>query len=135
MLVTTPPDAEGASRTYLRAQTSDRLVGRVFFDVPLGNPTFPLATVSLLNLVPQQGEAPLFDAHISMDVWGQSKKDAIDATLEIVGVITGIRSVLLDAATFGYNGQVDSVIWLPQVDVDRRLARYVIDATLTVRSA
>lgn len=128
-------DAEGALRTYLRAQTSGTFAGRVFFDVPLGTPTFPLAVIGRIGGGPQPGEAPVEDVRVSIDVWAQSKKDAIDAAREVVGVITGICSTALDAETFGYNGQVDSVIWLPQVDVDRRLARYVVDATVTVRAA
>lgn len=126
-------DVEGAVKTYLKA-TVPELGGRVYFGVPeTQNPTMPFATVARVGGGRQVGEVPLEDATVSVDVWGISKLSAVQATSAVVDALQAIQgAVHLDVGLAGDNGQVDSIVWLPDDTV--KLARYNITGTVTVHA-
>lgn len=125
-------DAEGAFRSYVR--TAGGPWGqRAYFGTPeQPNPTLPMLVVSRIGGGPQLGEAPLDDARLSVDVWGITKFQAVEAVKVLTGLIQDLASTPLDAGTIALNGQVDSVVWAP--DDTLKLPRYVVDCTLTLKA-
>jgi hypothetical protein len=130
--VSTWPDAEGATRTWLRADAGvvAQMSTRVFFGVPKPTATYPLATVQRIGGGPGAGDAPVDEALLQIDVWGDKHANgngnkagcwtataAVLAALEVVNdtlIATGVRAAI----------NVESVNWLPDPADDR--PRYVI---------
>jgi len=128
------PDTEWSLREWLRAQLPTI---KVWFDVPSGTPTFPLITLG-----GRIGGAPdqiLDHPRMSFSVWGgpggNGRKLSRTAMSALVELLNSAENIPLDADTFAYGAVVDSVLWLPdESDPDNRIARYVVDASFTVRS-
>lgn len=123
-------DVEGAVRSWLRTQLPD-LSGRVFFGIPAKSPILPLVTLQRIGGAPQFGESPLEDIRLSFDVWGLIKEDAINTLTALSEVITDIANVTMPLGVHCCYAKVDSVLWRP--DDEKKLARYVADATFTVK--
>jgi hypothetical protein len=132
------PDVEGAVRDHLRAQNV--CGGRVYFGVPDGDPTYPLATVQRVGGGGDISEAPLDLALIQIDVWGRKDAaghtDKAAARAEANAVRTALQEIrgatALTATVTAYGAAVESDLWAPDPS-DR--GRYVITALVTARSA
>lgn len=125
-------DVEGALRTWTRDVLDPPLLARrVFFDVP-DNGILPLVTLARLGGAPDAGEIPFDYARITFSVWSRSKQEAAGLVGGLVEALHKMRdSKVGDVALRGAN--VDSVLWSP--DPDSKLARYIVDATVTVAPA
>lgn len=129
-------DVEGGLRTWFRAQSDITSVvsSRVFFGVPDGV-TFPIITLQRIGGGPQRGEAPLDDALIQIDCWGGigNKAQAWAVTAAVLAVLESMTPQELASGVYGYGASVDSVNFFPDPSDGR--SRYVVTATVTVRSA
>jgi hypothetical protein len=132
------PDVEGAVRDYLRAQgVCD---GRVYFGVPDGTPTYPLATVQRVGGGDDTSEAPLDLALIQITVWGRQDArqhtDKAEARTEANAVrdaLYGIRrATALTASVIAYGAAIESDLWAPDPS-DR--GRYILTALIPARAA
>lgn len=131
------PDTEWALREWLRVRLGTGV--KVWFDVPSGTPTFPIVTVGGRIGGGPDVSGILDQPRITFAVWGgpggDGRKLARETMTALVGVLESAENVPLDAATYAYGIVVDSIQWLPdETDRDNRLARYVVDASLAVRS-
>ena len=130
------PDTEWSLREWLRAELP---TVKTWFDVPNGTPTFPLITIGGRIGGAPDTDGTLDHPRISFSVWGgpggNGRKSARETMSALVDLIATAENVPLDAETYAYGGVVDSVLWLPdESDPDNRLARYIVDASFTVRS-
>jgi len=145
MTVQTMPDVEGGLRTYLRANTDlAALIGtRCYFGIP-DAPVFPLVVVRRVGGGDDIGDAPIEQALVQIDCWGDFTADGVHgnkAQAEAVrrcvrGILFGLTAhgaTHLDSATVCYGAVVLSDIWLPDPDDDR--PRYSISAQITARAA
>jgi hypothetical protein len=130
-MVSTYPDTEAAVKAAAKTALPV-LAGRVFYSVPEGTPALPLLTVALISGGPDNGEAPLDRPRLTFSCWGKTKLEASDLYRDLVTWLRRLDSVQLDSSTFCYGVTDIFATWQP--DDEARLARYVVDATLTVRS-
>lgn len=113
------PDSEDDARTWARSAIPS-VGGRVFFGFPAGTPTLPLITVSRIS-GPSDSSVPLDYPRLTWSVWGKTKKEAADVWRELVDALR-------------VHGAFDIFsVWLP--DDEAKLARYVVDASQTVKAA
>jgi hypothetical protein len=131
-------DSELAIRDWLRTQTSPTV--KVWFDMPKGDPSFPLITIGgRIGGAPDQ-YVPTDEPRISFQVWGgampgQGRQNAIAALGELVTALESVTGLALNASVYAYEARVDSMLWLPDdSDPDNVLARYVVDTTWLIRS-
>jgi hypothetical protein len=132
------PDVEGAVRDYLRDQ--DVCDGRVYFGVPTGSPTYPLATVQRVGGGDDPSEAPIDQALIQIDVWGRvdaaghtDKAEARTAADAVRAALHAIRgATALSETCTAYGAAVEADLWAPD-PTDR--GRYSITALVTARTA
>lgn len=136
-------DVMGDLRTWLRehpyltaltnSDNGSLLNGRVFFRIPDAT-TYPLIRIYRAGGANQDGEAPLEDVQVGIDVWGGSYADvtsianAVKAALHLMNPGTAIGS-----GTVGLNADVIGEIDSP--DPDTGNARKVLTAVLTVHAA
>lgn len=133
-------DVEGAVRDHLRAAAIDDLGSRVYFGVPDGEPTFPLATVQRVGGGDDPGEAPIDLALIQITVWGRQDARGHTDKAQARAVADDVRTVLhnlrrgtaLTEDVIAYGAAVESDLWAPD-PTDR--GRYVITALITARAA
>ena len=127
------PDTEDAARSWARTAVAG-VAGRVFFGFPAGEPALPLLTVARIS--GSTDPDPAIDyPRLTWSVWGRNKKDAADVMRQLIAALRGINSsggVLLNATTWCYQVEDIFTVWLP--DDEAKLARYVVDVTLTVRT-
>jgi len=128
-------DVEGSLRTWARNHPllTPLLAGRVFFGVPAASPVLPLVTVARIGGGPQPGEAPLEDVRITFEVWAKGKEDATEVMTNLVEALFDMRNDTLPGDTHGYSAQDVNVLWQP--DNTAKLARYIVDCAVTVRSS
>ena len=127
------PDTEDAARTWARTAVP-YFGGRVFFGVPAGTPTLPLATVARVSGPTDPGPAVDYP-RLTWQVWGRNKKDAADGMRALISALRGINrssGVALNPTTWCYEVYDIFTTWQP--DDEAQLARYVVDVTLTVRT-
>lgn len=133
-------DVEGAVRDYLRNQDIDDLGARVYFGVPTGSATYPLATVQRVGGGDDVSEAPIDQALIQIDVWGRIDNAGHTDKAQARAVADGVREALRDirGATeltdtcIAYGAAVEADLWAPD-PTDR--GRYSITALVTARAA
>lgn len=135
------PDIEGGLRDYLRAHGDVvAAVGtRIFFGVP-DTPTFPLVTVQRVGGGDDLSEAPIDQALVQFDVWGEldanghgKKADADTVRRAVRQALHDIRgATALNASTVAYGATVTDDRWLPDPNNDR--PRYSVTALVTARS-
>jgi hypothetical protein len=137
--VSTWPDVEGALRTHLRADAGvAALVGqRVFFGVPRGakEETYPLVVVQRVGGGQDASEAPVDVALVQVDCWGSINNGnglKAECTALVNSVRAALESVGTDSTAVLKGADVESVLWLPQVDNDR--PRYAVTAVVTAIS-
>jgi hypothetical protein len=128
MTAPTVPDVEYAVKKWTQTAVPS-VGGRVFFAVPAGTPTFPLAVCSLVGGTTDTVAAVEFP-RVSWRVWGRTKKEASDARRELVTALQRIQGVALDEVTWCAEANTIVSLWLP--DDEAKLASYVVDATLAV---
>lgn len=134
------PDVEGGMKTYLLADTDViAAVGtRVFFAVP-ASPTFPLVCVRRVGGGEGLGEAPVDEAIIAFDCWGDVKDKASAYTVKAavrraLFKIRGGPTVLRTPAAGvpgvdAFGASVNGDTWAPDPADDR--SRYVVTAAVT----
>jgi hypothetical protein len=141
------PDVEGAVRTYLRAHTDvTALCGtRVFFAVPR-QATYPLVVVTRVGGFDDTSDAPLDQALIQVDCWGDLHTDTIASPdkAQAAAVLRAVRQAFYDLthqpAVVSVAGddphdvrlagaQVQSDPYVP--DPDNRRPRYAVTAQVT----
>jgi hypothetical protein len=128
------PDVDGAVRTWLRADTGVQAIAaqRCYFGVPKPEPVWPLTTVQRVGGGNAPGDAPVDEAQIQIDCWGEiypsgngNKSQAwqlaraVRAALEVVNdtlIATGVRAAI----------DVESVSYAPDPTNDR--PRYIVSA-------
>lgn len=133
-------DVEGAVRDHLRAQNISNLGTRVFFGVPDGSPTYPLATVQRVGGGDDPGEAPIDQALLQVDVWGRldpaghtDKAQARAVADDVRAAFHAIRgATALTATVTAYGAAVEADLWAP--DPAGR-GRYSITVLVTARAA
>ena len=133
-------DVEGAVRDHLRSLNIDDLGTRVFFGVPDGDPTYPLATIQRVGGGDDPGEAPIDLALLQVDVWGRldaaghtDKAQARAVADDVRAALQAIRgATALTAAVTAYGAAVESDLWAP--DPAGR-GRYSITVLVTARAA
>lgn len=126
------PDTENGVREWLRGLDVVGVGTHVFFGIPASEPDI-FITVSRIGGGPVAGSTlPLDEARLSLHVWGSTKKEAADATQEVVAAVNDIEEEPLGASVYAYGGNVDSVLWQPAADTDR--PRYIVDVTITARA-
>lgn len=137
--MSTWPDVEGLLRTHLRADTGvAAIVGaRVFFGVPKGatEATFPLVVVQRVGGGADHSEAPLDVALMQVDCWGSiANGNGLKApcTALVNSVRAALEAVGTDSTAALKGANVESVLWLPQVDNDR--PRYAVTAVVSAIS-
>lgn len=123
-------DEEMAVKTWLKAHPllTPLVAGRVFFGVPEGSPAMPLVTVALLA---GSLAAPVAHSRLTFDCWAKTKQDAVQLRNALLAALCDLSGDLLDGDTFCYNTYDHVVTWVP--DDEAKLARYVVDATFSVR--
>lgn len=93
------PDTEGAVRAYLRshADVSALVSTRVFFGVP-DAPTFPLITVARVGGFDESSEAPLDQALVQIDSFGDLHPDTLNHPnkAQATAVNLAVRQALYD---------------------------------------
>lgn len=130
-------DADWAFRTYLRA-TLGPTIG-VWSAKPKGTPSFPMIIINgRLGGGPEPG-IPMDNPRLSFDVWGEAsgngRRQAVVAMKALVGALGDLDNEMLDPETYGFGAYDISVRWLPdESDPDNVLPRYVVDASMTLRS-
>lgn len=132
-------DVEGALRTHLRADAGVvALVGqRVFFGVPkkATEATFPLVVVQRVGGGSDVSEAPLDVALVQVDCWGSIANGnglKAGATALVNAVRASLEAVGTDQTAVLKGANVESVLWLPEVDNDR--PRYAVTAVVSALS-
>lgn len=128
------PDPEGAVRAWLRADAPlDAIVAdRIWFGVPKVDPVWPLVTVQRVGGGNAEGDAPIDEAQLQIDCWGELYANgnankaqawqvavAVRRALEVVNdtlIATGCRAAI----------NVESIQWAPDPDDDR--PRYIVQA-------
>lgn len=128
-------DVEGAMRTWLR---NHPVVGplvkqHVFFAIPKGDPPFPLIVVMDVGGGPEDGEAPLEGARISLACWADTKHGASKVARSVVAALQNMSNESLDDSVFGYGASGINKFWFPD-PTDDYSARYMVDATVTARA-
>lgn len=126
------PDVEGAVKAAAKVALPS-VFGHVFYAVPAGQPGLPLLTVSQISGGPDEGEAPTASIRLTFACWGANKLEAVTLKRALVSWLRGLNNVNLDPTCFCYGVTFIAETWLP--DDEAQLARYVVDATFTVRSA
>lgn len=137
------PDVEGAVRTFLRshADVQSAVAQRVFFAVP-DNPTFPLVTVALVGGFDDPAGAPLDQALVRLDAWGdlhpgsqhhpnkaQAGAAAVAVRQALHDLRGGVEVTVNGTPTRLGGGVVQSVVYLP--DPANHRPRYTITAQFT----
>lgn len=93
------PDTEGAVRAYLRSHSDvSAIVGtRVFFGVP-DSPTFPLIVVARVGGFDETSEAPLDQALVQIDSFGDLHPDTLNHPnkAQATAVNLAVRQALYD---------------------------------------
>jgi len=124
-------DVEGAVRAWLRTVPDSTVGARVYFAVPDGNPTMPLATVARVT-GGMQPDGVLEDVVLTVDVWARTKEEAARAYRLLAAAIVKAEGVALDAGTWCHGASVNSVVWLP--DPVTKTPRYSLTVVLTVEA-
>jgi hypothetical protein len=132
------PDIEGGMRAFLRAdagvQTALGASQRVFFDIP-DRPTWPLVAVSRIGGgVSLESEAPVDEALISFDCWGELDGNGRPRWRDLWVVVNAVRSALFQirgrtTLTTGvdvFGANVVGVVRAP--DPDNGRPRYTVTA-------
>jgi hypothetical protein len=132
------PDSEWSIRSWLRSELPT--VG-VYFDPPKGgNVKFPLITIpGRIGGIPDVYLPFLDNPRISFQIWGGTGGGGRDQARQVMSLLAELlvtsENIPLDAQTYAYGATIDLVTWSPDdSDPDNVLARYVLDATLAVRS-
>lgn len=120
------PDVEYAVKKWTQTAVPS-VSGRVFFAVPAGTPTFPLAVCSLVGGTTDYVAGVEFP-RVSWRIWGRTKKEASDGRRELVTALQRIDGTLLDEGCWCSEANTIVSLWLP--DDEAKLASYVVDATL-----
>lgn len=125
-------DTEGAARTWTRSAVP-LLDARVYFGFPSPMPTDDVAwaTVARVGGGMRPGEAPMDDARLSFSVWAAKKKTASDAAVQLANALGNLDNVEMSTDVYAYGTASVTVLWFP--DNAAGLARYVVDALVTVR--
>lgn len=125
------PDVEGIARAWARSLDLGAASGRVFFGTPKQPVAYPIVTVERIGGLPD-GAVPLDQARLTWSVWSdQGKGSAFSVAQRLAAEL---RAVTNHA---GVGGRIVGAVvtlgprWTP--DVDGHLARYVVDALLSVR--
>lgn len=125
------PNAEGLASSVLRAA----LDCGVYSSIPAKNPQYPLVTVKRIGGVPAVRER-LDMANLQVDVWGNSKKDALDIAQQARVVLMGMAGQTYSTPLPGFISDVrDSLglAWLPDQESGRD--RYVFGVNVYAHSA
>jgi hypothetical protein len=130
-------DVEWAMRTWLRIQAGPSI--KIWLGQPQGDPTFPMIVINGRLGGSPDLDVPLDQPRMTFDCWGPpgggGRKQALDAMRVLVTSLTGIENTVLDADTFAYGAYDITVRWAPDAtDPDNVIPRYVVDASLTLRS-
>lgn len=120
------PDVEYAVKKWTQTALPS-VGGRVFFAVPAGTPTFPLAVCSLVGGTTDYVAGVEFP-RVSWRIWGRTKKEASDGRRELVTALQRIDGDLLDVGCWCSEANTIVSLWLP--DDEAKLASYVVDSTL-----
>lgn len=142
MSVEVVPDIEGALRSWLRSNISpSTLVGsRVYFAVP-DNPTYPLVTVARIGGGDDEGETPLDQALLTIDVYGslngQGHGDKAGATAVVNAIRSALRQIrgrtTLTDSVDAFGAEVAGVVWSP--DPDNGRPHYALTVGVTAISS
>lgn len=132
------PDTEWALRGYLRAQLGSTV--KVWLDKPKGTPAFPMVVIVGRIGGGPDPYVPVDAPRISLEVWGSpggdGRKTARDTMSALVDVLHRLEGEALDAGTVAYGASDIKVVWMPdRSDPDNVIPRYVVDATVFVRSS
>lgn len=121
---------------YLTALTAtdgtSLLNARVFFRIP-NAPSYPLVRIYEINTVNQDGDAPIVDTMIGIDVWGGDYQQVADITLALRAAFHLMApDAPIGATTIGLNADVIGSVDSPDPDTGR--PRKVLTALLTSRA-
>jgi hypothetical protein len=130
-------DAEWALRSYLRTVLGSGI--KVWLGQPQGTPTLPMVVITGRLGGGPDLYIPLDDPRVSFDCWGPAggngRKAAVDTKRALITALAGMDGVKLDADTLCYGAYEITDRWAPDdTDPDNVIPRYVVDASLTLRS-
>lgn len=140
MTVEAVVDIEWALREWLRAHPTKDAGTKVWLGTPNGTPTFPYIEIVGRIGGTVDDYADVESPRISFAVWGgpggSGHENAVLAMQWLVRALKGLAGeTLLSEETYGYGASDFTILRADdKSDPSNKLARYIVDATITVRS-